>query len=237
MKKPDLLVELNYRFKDISTWLWGALVQYESRSVDEINLTTTHLIEQNKKDLKVHSFHKLWDDFEDSLAEWINKPDKFDQYLNFSLKPKLEIAEYALMIGLISIYWARQKIDSTSHDDHLEAALCYAQALEAKAYWINLRGLTKCRNPDPVISLSEQQIKDVEMKLLYKDERVRIAKKAADARHSQLGGSRYLADKVREAWATGEYKSKNQCAEKVAPALGVSVTTARKALINSPKSK
>lgn len=234
MNKPDLLAELNYRCEDLSAWFWGTLVHYESRSADEINLVASHIIEQNKEEIQEHRFHWLWDDFEDHLRDWVNDVDSFHQFLNFDLNPRLEIAEYALIIGVSSISLAMQKLQSKAPSAHYEAALCYAQALEARAYWINLSGLNKCRNPDPAITLAEQNIKALELDMINKAQRVATAKKAANARHSQAGGTRDKADEVRRKWATGKYQSRNQCAEKVAPQLGISVKAARNALMNTP---
>lgn len=64
--------------------------------------------------------------------------------------------------------------------------------------------------------------------------RKRTARKAADARHSQPGGSREKQKQVREIWATGKYSSRDRCAEEECAALGISYSTARKALQNTP---
>jgi len=59
-------------------------------------------------------------------------------------------------------------------------------------------------------------------------------KKAIEARHSQPGGSRDKQQKIREAWASGKYRSRDECAEKEHDALSMSYGTARKALRNTP---
>ena len=58
-------------------------------------------------------------------------------------------------------------------------------------------------------------------------------KKAADARYDQAGGSRDKRNTIRDAWASGEYRSRDECAERVAPQFGVSFAMARKALRNT----
>lgn len=60
---------------------------------------------------------------------------------------------------------------------------------------------------------------------------------AADMRHDQPSGSRDKRERIREFWATGRYKSRNQCAEKCAEKIGMSIETARKALRNTPDPK
>ncbi|RZO86147.1 MAG: hypothetical protein EVA65_04230 [Oceanococcus sp.] len=60
------------------------------------------------------------------------------------------------------------------------------------------------------------------------------AKAAAEARHNQPGGTREKRDAIRRIWATGKYKTRDQCAEAECSALSISYTTARKALRNMP---
>nr|VFK58124.1 MAG: hypothetical protein BECKUNK1418G_GA0071005_100216 [Candidatus Kentron sp. UNK]VFK68257.1 MAG: hypothetical protein BECKUNK1418H_GA0071006_100116 [Candidatus Kentron sp. UNK] len=64
--------------------------------------------------------------------------------------------------------------------------------------------------------------------------RRQTARKAADTRHAQPGGSRDKQQRIRDIWATGKYPSKNRCAEKECEALGISFSTARRALKNMP---
>lgn len=58
--------------------------------------------------------------------------------------------------------------------------------------------------------------------------------KNADLRHSGPGGSREKRDSIRAAWASGKYSSRDICAEQECAALGISFSTARKALRNTP---
>ena len=60
------------------------------------------------------------------------------------------------------------------------------------------------------------------------------AKKAANARHDQPGGTRDNQRKACEEWASGKYPSRDHCAYIVSAKLGVSWRTVRKALMNTP---
>lgn len=60
-------------------------------------------------------------------------------------------------------------------------------------------------------------------------------KLAAEANHNKSGGSRERQAKVREAWASGKYSSRDRCAEEECGALGMSYSSARKALRNQPE--
>lgn len=63
------------------------------------------------------------------------------------------------------------------------------------------------------------------------------AKAAADARHGRAGGSRDIQRKMQAIWASGKYTSRDRCAEEECAALGISMSTARKALRNTPEPK
>lgn len=59
------------------------------------------------------------------------------------------------------------------------------------------------------------------------------AQAAANARHSQPGGSRDKQQRIREIWASGKYSSRDRCAEEECAALDMSYSAARKALRNT----
>lgn len=65
--------------------------------------------------------------------------------------------------------------------------------------------------------------------------RRQVARKAADARHDQPGGSRDKQRRILESWMSGKYSSKDVCAEEECGALGMSFSAARRALKNAPK--
>jgi hypothetical protein len=64
--------------------------------------------------------------------------------------------------------------------------------------------------------------------------RKQTARKAANARHDQPGGSRDKQQQIREIWATGKYSSRDRCAEEECASLDMSYSAARKALKNTP---
>ena len=64
--------------------------------------------------------------------------------------------------------------------------------------------------------------------------RKRTAQDAANARHSKPGGSREKQTEIRNIWATGKYSSRSVCAEEECAALGMALSTAIKALRNTP---
>lgn len=56
----------------------------------------------------------------------------------------------------------------------------------------------------------------------------------ANRRHSAPNGSRDKQDRIRSIWASGKYASRDICAEQECAALGMSFSTARRALRNTP---
>jgi hypothetical protein len=62
-------------------------------------------------------------------------------------------------------------------------------------------------------------------------------KHAAEVRHGSPGKSRDKRAQMRAAWASGEYASREECAEKKHAAVGLSFSRARLALTNTPDPK
>lgn len=56
-------------------------------------------------------------------------------------------------------------------------------------------------------------------------------------RHAAPGGSHELANEIRKAWASGRYKSREQCARDEHDRIGMSFKAARTALIGTPNPK
>lgn len=61
------------------------------------------------------------------------------------------------------------------------------------------------------------------------------AKHAADALHNQPGGSRSKQAEIRKIWQSGKFSNRDLCAEQECANLGMSFSTARKALRNITK--
>ncbi len=116
-------------------------------------------------------------------------------------------------------HWERRKEDKSSprrfSDDELWAYLCEG---------FRLLGKIESANFGP---------KADELLLQLKSS---LAKKAAEARHSAPGGARDRAQAIRDVWASGKYTSRDLCAEQESAALGMSFSTARKALRGVPVS-
>jgi len=68
-----------------------------------------------------------------------------------------------------------------------------------------------------------------------REKKVGSAKRAAEIRHSQPNGYRSKAAEMRRIWASGKYKTRDECADKEYAGLGISRDTARKALRNAPE--
>lgn len=77
---------------------------------------------------------------------------------------------------------------------------------------------------------------DIDKKLenMLREIRSKAGKHGADTRHSKPGGSRDKQKKIRSMWASGNYSSRDICAEQECAALDMSFSAARKALRNTP---
>ena len=61
-----------------------------------------------------------------------------------------------------------------------------------------------------------------------------IARRNAMVRHAAPGGSHEMKQLVLEAWASGDYATRDACADKVYKTLGIAFRTARNYLVNAP---
>ena len=70
--------------------------------------------------------------------------------------------------------------------------------------------------------------------LAIKELRSQIGRKGGLARANAPGGSEWKKQEIRAIWATGNYKSRDECASEVCEALGWKYSSARNALANTP---
>jgi len=88
---------------------------------------------------------------------------------------------------------------------------------------------------DTINSLNDESELFYEAYLVLKDEqhrikRSKIAKHAAEVRHSKPGAYREKNEEIEKQWKSKKYKSKNECARDLAPKLNLSVKTIREKL-------
>jgi len=88
-----------------------------------------------------------------------------------------------------------------------------------------VEALDAIANFDPSSHMSE---------VIYKEAKRISQQRAADAKHDGSTGKRSAKDRIREIWALGKYSSRDICAEQECAALGMSFSTARKALRGTP---
>lgn len=94
------------------------------------------------------------------------------------------------------------------------------------------KGITKRRDQQP-----QRADQKAGLEIGSPEWREQTARKAANAKHDQPGGSRDKQQQIREIWAGGKYSSRDRCAEEECAALGISFSAARKALKNTPAPK
>lgn len=82
--------------------------------------------------------------------------------------------------------------------------------------------------------LNMQPVNALTLAHLVMLERKWRAKENANLRHNKPGGSRDNQAKIRKLWASGKYKTRDDCAERGGKILGLKFSTARKALRNTP---
>lgn len=94
--------------------------------------------------------------------------------------------------------------------------------------------LVDAQNFPNVLFSTMKQTKEVSDHIA-KEQKSKAGRAAADALHSKPGNSRDKQEAIRTAWASGKYSSRDICAEEESRAIGMSFSTARKALRGTPK--
>lgn len=172
--------------------------------------------------------------FEDGQAQWTDDPGSTQKDFGLLGNPRWEVQELALALGLILAEKAAECFKSQSHTRHLFAASLLADAIEARDYWIVCRGIDRCRSPDARVVRANKAIQAAENRLWFSARQSERGRTGANAQHNRPGGNRDKRRKIQELWASGKYATRDVCAEQECGALGMSFSTARKALRNIP---
>lgn len=240
MTHDELRKSLHRRAQELAEWLEGTLEVRELRTQAEIEAVSNSIIrgwgqpepEEVIDDNEQYLY--LWESLEHDSMYLIDDPDKMSSTIGFSCTPPLEVAEYLLVVGLILARSAVKHFQSKSHKRHFLAAHMLTDATEARDYWINCRGIDRCRNPDNRFVKANNQIQQYEKRLWFRERQSNSGRAGADAKHNKPGGNRDKQKQIQKLWATGNFKSRDICAEQECAALGMGFSTARKALRNTP---
>lgn len=224
------------RLSKAADWFVSHLTISEARSESDIELALQE-IAKNAKDEELVGEGLLMarETFLDDLQYFSDNPEELEASISVPFNPPLEVGEYALLFGL---YLARVGIGymtDSLQKQHVLAAIVMADAAEAQSYWFATRGLTRCRNPDARLLRAEQVLQKRLSESFIRAEKSESARRAANVRHEKAGGSREKRETLQSIWASGKYSSRDICAEQECAALGVSYSTARRALRNTPE--
>lgn len=100
-------------------------------------------------------------------------------------------------------------------------------------FWMHAWYLQVYRNAEADKTETSKELEILYSKKQTESARQR-ARQMAEAKHDKPGGSREKRAAIRAAWASGKYASRDVCAEQECAALNMSISTARKALRNTP---
>ena len=238
MTHDELRARLARRAYYLKEWFEGTLEVREERGMEEVKtakLSCIKLFYGDASSCHDDNLLYLWEMVEDDLGYWgINEPSRLRDSLGLTGSPRWEFAEFALVVGLILAEEATECFNSQSHKRHLLAAHMLADATGAQDYWISCAGRDRCRNPDSLFVEANNQIQQREKRQWFRERQSKMGRASAEARHSMPGGSREKQEKIRQIWATGKFTSRDVCAEQECAGLGMSFSTARKALRNTP---
>ncbi len=219
------------RASDLAEWFIATLEGREARTMADIKAAKLFCINRywdNSSSIHDDDLRYLWEMFEDESVALVDDSGH-SNLLGW------EVAEFALVLGLILAEKAAECFKSQSHKKHLLAASILADAIEARDYWSYIRGIDRCRNPDKRFVQVNDNIQRREKNLWFRERQSISGRAGAEAKHSAPGGSRDKREKIKEIWATGKFTSRDICAEQECAALDMSFSAARKALRNTPK--
>ncbi|MGF6777832.1 hypothetical protein [Paraburkholderia sp. GAS334] len=235
MEKDQLESILLEKLARLAEEFVATLTIAEARSERDIEIAIKAIADDISDDgLSDDGLLTVWEMFLDDAVAFTDDPAKLEAALQTRLNPPLEVAEYALLVGLYLVRAGISRVIDNLPKQHLLAALLLSDAVEAQCYWKALRGPIRCRNPDPRLMRAERTLQRREGELLVRGEISESARRAANARHEKPGGSREKRETIRTIWASGKYTSRDICAEQECGALGMSYSTARRALRNTP---
>lgn len=151
------------------------------------------------------------------FSEWI---DSISSKELSSITPEMTAYVFAYHRGMAerAIYLLNDVSESLAPETELEEIRSTLQ--------LGIRAIQLLKDALP-------QAVSLEVKILKKRASGK-AKTGAEALHNKLGGSRSKAGEIRRLWASGKFKSRDDCAEQECAALGMAISTARRALRNTP---
>lgn len=231
------LARLKGKAEKLDGWIYHTLRTRENRSIEEIS-HALKCIGDWMTELGYESGDDLWglDEHVDFfVGHWPIPAVEGKCPLNINCSPPLEHGEFSLLIGLILVAWAKKYLSSAKK--RLLGVELLISAMESVYWWESSRGLSRCRNPEGLAFQFREAIEQREMRVNSKLALSRSGKAAAEAKHAKPGGSRDKQNEMRKLWASGNYTTRDICAEQEWAAVGLSLSRARKALTNTPDPK
>jgi TPP-dependent indolepyruvate ferredoxin oxidoreductase alpha subunit len=144
---------------------------------------------------------------------------------------------YEQLLTCAASYWAECKLYEFEIEN-LSKLLDVQEALMSEQDEMGEKREAKHSEHASILEMREvlmSKKRFIEGRFQGRDEQKKMqAVKAANARHSTLGGSRDRQQQIRVLWASGKYSSRDICAEQECAALGMSYSSARKALRGTP---
>lgn len=154
--------------------------------------------------------------------------------LGYSNPPQVEVAGKRWALGLLA---GKENKGAVTLSMENEATLALAGQSIPLAHMMALEESGLIADRDALLRMVEGDTRPPAAGIGSPAWRKQKAKAAAGARHGKPGGSHDLQKRMRAAWASGKYTSRDRCAEEECAALGISYSTARKALRNTPEPK
>lgn len=218
------------RFEPKDRYITGsALIQ---RWINQLGLKPLALILAKIRESRLSDLHPICGLTQGSDPDDVSTPPVSDALFQLSDVKAIEEEEFAVDLkpGADS---TRELEPGSQRAAELQAELADSDDRASAAPWINSERDVADPTADKMSTLDP--IKSADPEIGSPAWRSQTARTAANAKHDKPGGSRDKQGRMRGLWASGRYSSRDLCAEQECSALGMSFSTARKALVNTPE--
>lgn len=153
------------------------------------------------------------------------------------MEPPLHHSELVLAAGFLLAFEAHKWLQSNNEETRMSGFDMLLHSLKCWELWGRVRGQKNTRAPGEFwekVKRSDRRFEKQMFEVLHRAAKSEEGKEAADKWLDQQGGYRAKAEKIKEAWRSGKYKTKTECARQECEVIGLSFRVAQQHLNGEP---
>ncbi|MEA9471147.1 hypothetical protein [Xanthomonas campestris] len=207
----QLQSQLHTRISNLCEWLSGALEIAEMRRVESVTLAKKNLYmwlcetwDRNDGDTEGALAYAL-ECYVDCLPGWADDKASFEADLSMGADPPWELSEFHLLVASFLADQALFAFNRGTKKQRLLAAMLYADAVDCREHWSQLRGPAGARNPETKLGKYHAVMRSMEERIACDKEQRSRAKKAiaAKLRKDPKQAAKSQALKIWQDWQSG----------------------------------